>query len=153
MSATFKETEISFLSDPHDPGIFVLDQPHITRDLPTTTVGAAGQTKVPFTDALDQLGIILLELCFGKTLEEQPYRERWPAGQNEREKAVFDVMAARDWQCHVNEEAGLDYAEAVGWCLGGNRSAAPESWREDMLRKVIEPLQRCRDYLTGSGPR
>lgn len=66
-------------------------------------------------------------------------------------KAAFDVAAAQDWQCHVNEKAGLDYAEAVGWCLRGNRSTLPESWRQDMLQKVIQPLQWCSDYLKGSG--
>ena len=65
------------------------------------------------------------------------------------EKAVFDIMAARDWQRHVTEEAGFDYAEAIGWCLGGNRSAPPGRWRQDMLTRVIEPLSRCRDYLAG----
>lgn len=145
---SFKKIDISFLSDPNCPNVFVLDQPHVTRHLSVAAANAAEET-VPFTDALDHLGIILLELCFGRTLEEQPYRKRWPAGGDEREKSGFDIIAARDWQRHVNEEAGPDYAEAVGWCLGGNRSALPERWRQDMLQKVIQPLQRCRDYLVG----
>lgn len=152
MPASFDKTDIVFLGDPSDPNFFILDQPHINRDL------AASRNDTPpgstpqgpgFTDALDHLGILLLELCFGAVLEGQPCRRSWPEGGNERERAVFDVMAARNWQCHVNEEAGLDYAEAVGWCLGGNRSAVPERWRQDMLQKVIQPLQRCLDYLAG----
>ncbi|KAB5577924.1 hypothetical protein GE09DRAFT_1087838 [Coniochaeta sp. 2T2.1] len=166
LPTSFNRTDVSFPSDPDNPNIFLLDQPHITRHLPLPIPPTATATPLdpieqqqppppppPFTDALDNLGIILLELCFGKgTLDQQPHRQRWPPGQNEREKAVFDVMAARDWQCHVGEEAGFDHAEAVGWCLGGNRSAVsslPERWRQDMLTKVIEPLRRCRDYLTG----
>ncbi|KAK3331631.1 hypothetical protein B0T19DRAFT_366751 [Cercophora scortea] len=152
----FRKSEVVFLKDHSaaEPNVFLLDKPHIHRSLtcnkqknqpPTDSTKASR-----FADSLDQLGIMLLELCFGKTLEDQPCRKEWPAGANEAERAVFDVMAARDWQCHVNDEAGLDYAEAVAWCLGGNRST-PDRWRQDMLRKVIQPLQRCRDYLVHAG--
>lgn len=99
------------------------------------------------TESLDQLGILLLELCFGRSLADHPTRKAWPKGANEKERMVFDVMAARDWQCGVNGEAGPDFSEAVAWCLGGNRSALPEVWRQEMLRKVVQPLQRCREYL------
>jgi hypothetical protein len=150
-----RKADISFLSDPANPNLFLLDQPHINRDFAAarqetgTANNVAGPTRLG--DSLDHLGIVLLELCFGGVLEDQPWRKGWPAGGNDREKAVFDVMAARDWQCQVNEEAGSDYAGAVAWCLGGNRSASPDRWRHDMLRKVIQPLQRCRDYLAYPG--
>jgi hypothetical protein len=99
--------------------------------------------------ALDQLGIILLELCFGKTLEQQPCRKQWPNGREAREVTGFDLLAARDWQCQIPEEAGPDYAEAVGWCLDKGKSRSPERWRKDMLQSVVHPLQRCREYLAG----
>ncbi|KAK3370388.1 hypothetical protein B0H63DRAFT_486905 [Podospora didyma] len=149
-ATSFKKTEVHFLSDAKDANLFLLDQPHINRDFQLDGGSPSEQVfnNAPFTDALDHLGIMLLELCFGRILEDQACRKRWPAGGNGKEKAVFDIMAARDWQCQVNEEAGPDYAEAVGWCLGGNRSTPSERWRQEMLRKVIQPLQRCRDYLT-----
>jgi hypothetical protein len=175
MSA-FSKTNIHFPSDANNVGVFILDQPHITSDLgagcqshatpsqpgipmlhsfksfespPTTPQPPA--YKLSFTDALDNLGILLLELCFGRPLESQPSRTRWPAGATPQEKSAFDIMAARTWQCDVLYEAGADYAEAVAWCLGGNRSTPVERWRVEMLRRVVWPLQQCRDYLAYGG--
>ncbi|KAF7558495.1 hypothetical protein G7046_g5664 [Stylonectria norvegica] len=151
---SLRKTDIVFLRDARDPKILRLDEPRVNRELvgqlQQPALGPASQTPT-FSESLDFLGIILLELCFGRILEDHAYRKKWSAGQNDQERAVFDIMAARDWQCHVNEEAGFDYAEAVAWCLGGNRSTPPDRWRQDMLRKVIQPLQRCRDYLVTGG--
>ncbi|KAF5696849.1 hypothetical protein FMUND_15577 [Fusarium mundagurra] len=149
----FRKADIFFKRDPNDSTLLLLDQPHIRRQFdggrkaklpaPATIVSGA-------SDSLDQLGIMLLELCFGKALEDQPCRREWPKGANSKEGAVFDLMAARNWQGQILEEAGFDYAEAVGWCLGGNRSTAPERWRQEMLPKVIQRLQRCRDHLAAA---
>jgi hypothetical protein len=149
----FKKTDILFMPDPNNSNVFLLDQPHINRNLLTIPSGAiTSATNTPeskFSDSLDHLGILLLELCFGRTLESHSCRKRWPAGNTPQEKAGFDVMAARDWQRLVNEEAGPDYADAVAWCLGGNRSSPVDRWRKDMLRQVVGPLVRCLDYLGG----
>jgi hypothetical protein len=157
LSTAFDKSEICFLSDSSDPNVLLLDEPHVTRAFESMCAPkASGQaTKPPsdaFRDALDRLGILLLELCFGSTLQSQPCRKRWPEGDDELQRACFDVMAARNWQCEVNEEAGEDYSEAVAWCLGGNRSAPPDRWRQDMMKKVVQPLQRCRDYLIAGMP-
>ena len=147
MPTSFKATDISFYTDPSHPKVLLLDQPHITRYFLPSTSNTNNGYVTDFTDALDDLGIILLELCFGKVLQAQGYRQDLPPGQTEIEKGAYDVLAARKWQRDVNEEAGFDYAQAVGWCLGGNRSTPPERWRQSMLKQVIQPLQRCRDYL------
>lgn len=49
---------------------------------------------------------------------------------------MFDVAAAKEWHGEVEEDAGYEYAIAVGWCLGGILSAPPDKWREEMLQKV-----------------
>ncbi|KAK5652682.1 hypothetical protein OQA88_10276 [Cercophora sp. LCS_1] len=153
--ARITKTDIHFLSDPDDSNVFLLGQPHIRRsDLveldpgkSTSTTGRA--TTANYSDALDQLGILLLELCFGTVIEAQSYRRERGEGSTDKENACFDVIAARDWQRNVNSEGGHNYAEAVAWCLGGNRSAPPERWRQLMLRRVVQPLQRSRDHLDG----
>lgn len=150
-SASIRKADIHFLGDLDNPNIFLIDQPHINPDFTLTRPEAPAAAKptspISVTEALDHLGIMLLELCFGQALQDQPYRGRWPAGSDERERACFDIMAARDWQREVNDEAGQDFAEAVAWCLGGNRSTPPDKWRQEMLKRVIKPLQRCLDYL------
>lgn len=145
---------IFFASTNEDAPFFRLDQPHISHNFRPSSMQntfSSSEKTFSFADALDHLGILLLELCFGRIMEDQPWRKNLPVGANDREKKGFDILAAREWQCHVNEEAGGDYAEAVAWCLGGNRIAPLERWRQEMLRRVIQPLQRCREYLSNSG--
>ncbi|KAF6839610.1 hypothetical protein CPLU01_01747 [Colletotrichum plurivorum] len=140
-----KKTEVVFLAD--SAGRFHLDQPQVSRSFAQITAGPAESS---ISQSLDHLGVVLLELCFGDVLENQPHRKNWRAGDNDMERAAFDLMAARDWQREVTAEAGPDYSEAVAWCLGGNRSAPPDRWRQEMLRRVVRPLQRCRDYLSNA---
>ena len=154
MPTSFRKTDLLFLTDGKDQNVFLLDQPYVTRDFAVqleNSATTATEKQPVFSDSLDYLAIILLELCFGKILEEQPSRKRWPAGGDKQEKAAFDVLAAREWHCSVNGEAGFNYAEAVGWCLGGNRSTPQDRWRQDMLRNVIQPLKQCCDYLDSGG--
>lgn len=150
-----KRSDIIFFSSTNEGApFFRLDQPHIShnfRPLSAQNTFPSSENMYSFTDALDHLGILLLELCFGKIMEDQSYRKKLPVGANDQEKNGFDILAARDWQCHVNEEAGGDYAEAVSWCLGGNRITPLERWRQEMLRRVIQPLHRCREYLSNTG--
>jgi len=171
-STAFRKTDVFFArSDEEEEdvvgtgktGAFLLDQPLIRRQIhPRSSSppqnGAANNerqekrqhaTVFPLADSLDQLGILLLELCFGRPLENVSYRRGFPVGSTDVERNAFDMAAARQWQCDVNAEAGMAYAEAVAWCLGGNRST-PDRWRQDMLKKVILPLEGCRDYLSGA---
>jgi hypothetical protein len=150
-----KRSDIIFLgANGDDFALFLLDQPHISHTFkPSSTKNAvcALNAAPGFNKALDHLGILLLELCFGQLIEDQRCRKDLPAGANDREKTIFDIAAAREWECQVIEEAGGDYAEAVSWCLGGNRTATPDRWRQIMLRKVIQPLYRCCEYLSNGG--
>lgn len=148
LPATWSKSEIVFISSPETPNVFALDKPHLHRGL-TASAKPEGKASTVY-QSLDLLGIVLLELCFGMLLEDHPCRKRWPRGNNDTEKTAFDFMAAREWQLEVNEEAGPDYADATAWCLGGNRSTPPELWRREMLQKVVQPLERCRQHL-GAG--
>lgn len=147
------KSDIVFFKDGEDARAFKLEEPHVTRQFVETTDEKESKPSASLSRSLDQLGILLLELCFGDVLEEQPCRQQWRSGDSETERRAFDVMAARDWQEHVVEEAGIEYSEAVSWCLGGNRTvpSGPGRWREEMVRRVLQPLQRCRDYLMIDG--
>ncbi|KAL6825996.1 hypothetical protein J3E69DRAFT_280729 [Trichoderma sp. SZMC 28015] len=145
LTSPFCREDITFFSDPTKSNVFLLDQPYIARMLATTT--SEDRVSASLAQSLDQFAILLLELCFGKLLADQPLRKKWPAGETEEEQARLDAMAARDWQCEVADEAGAYYAEAIAWCLGGNRSTSPEKWRQNMLRNVVLPLQHCQEYF------
>jgi hypothetical protein len=156
LPTTWSKSDIVFISRPEQPNILALDQPHLRRGLVSSESQGTPSSEVPgktttVHDFLDLLGILLLELCFGKLLRDQPCRKKLPSGANDLEKMAFDYMAAREWQQEVNEEAGPDFADAVAWCLWGNRSCPPELWRRKMLDEVVRPLEQCRQHLGGGG--
>jgi len=95
------------------------------------------------------LGILLLELCFGRTIDQHPSRPMLPEGVGGAQmRAALDLIAALEWLKDVNDEAGADYTEAVEWCLAGCRTLPSDgSWRKLMVEKVVEPLERCYKYL------
>ncbi|KAJ3454588.1 hypothetical protein MRS44_013188 [Fusarium solani] len=72
MAPYYAQEDGNFKSDPRDSTIFQLDQPHIRRDFDNSLKKTASDSTLgatEFTNALDYLGIILLELCFGKLLK------------------------------------------------------------------------------------
>ncbi|USP72744.1 hypothetical protein yc1106_00018 [Curvularia clavata] len=91
------------------------------------------------------LGILLLELCFGQRLEDHPIRKRHPAGAGEAKQA-FDCVAALKWSQSVSDEGGDDYASAVKWCFMGANSSN-QSWRREVIRNVIRPLEMCQEHF------
>ncbi|KAF2119217.1 hypothetical protein BDV96DRAFT_642255 [Lophiotrema nucula] len=108
----------------------------------------------PFTesDASDcnfySLGILLLELCFGKRLEDYPLRRRHPAGEGDTKNA-FDLMAALRWSAAVVDEGGGDYASAVKWCFTGSANSK-QQWRSEIIRNVIQPLEHCQQHFNAA---
>jgi hypothetical protein len=156
LPTTWSKSDIVFISRPEQPNLFAVDQPHLRHGLTSSEGQGAppseGQGEAAnVQEFLGLLGVLLLELCFGKLLKDQPCRRHWPTGANDEEKRVFDYMAAGDWHQEVNEEAGPDFADAVAWCLWGNRSCAPDLWRRKMLEEVVQPLEQCRQHLVGGG--
>ncbi|KAH0497862.1 hypothetical protein TgHK011_005144 [Trichoderma gracile] len=150
LSVSLKRVDVIFHDATEEGASIRLDEPHISQHF-TGADGVASAGKLSRFVALDRLGIMLLELCFGRTLESQQCRLAFGAGKNDMEKASYDILAARDWLCHVNAEAGPAYADAVSWCLIGNRCTPEEKWRQEMLRKVIEPLRLSCDFLANGG--
>lgn len=100
------------------------------------------------SSSLEMLGIVLLELCFGQLLEEQPFRTKHSGSGCGPIERLFDVAAAKEWHGEVEEKAGCEYAVAVGWCLGGMLSTPSNEWRKEMFQKVVHPLESCYGHLS-----
>lgn len=90
------------------------------------------------------LGILLLELCFGMRLEDHKCRKMHPA--DEEHKQLYDNLAALEWSAHAQEEGGEDYASAVKWCFTPT-SITKQSWRGEIIKNVIQPLETCQKHF------
>lgn len=146
LPASWQKSDIVFYQDSKQPGQYALDRPHLNRGLaPREASGPMTERdrRMQLSSSLEMLGIVLLELCFGKLLEEQPCRTNYSSFGSGPIERVFDVAAAKEWHGEVEEDAGYQYAVAVGWCLGGILSTPSDKWREEMLHKVVHPLELC----------
>lgn len=130
---------IVFLANSNDPLTADLDSPYITREM-SANVGAQP------TDALASLGIRLLELCFGDSLKEMQVRKKLGTGDTVS-APVLDWAAAIEWSKSVSDEAGLEFAGAIDWCLHGNE-LTDSDWRHGFIQNVVLPLQLCLKYLS-----
>ncbi|KAI0895314.1 hypothetical protein F4806DRAFT_503245 [Annulohypoxylon nitens] len=156
----WKKSDIVFFKDEENHSCLRLDQPYLKREF-ITSAGSndgqqdqiAGTTTIysasPGTPrSLELFGIVLLELCFGEPLEKQEIRKELPDGNDELLKYIYDVSAARQWNEEVLEEAGMDFEEAIKWCLQEYRYVSSERWRQEMMHHVVQPLGRCAEWLS-----
>jgi hypothetical protein len=104
------------------------------------------QQDVPeFSNRLQSLGVTLLELGFGSTLESSPF---WKGLEHTVEidrNMVYEI--AEQWNAHMMEEAGHKYADAVSWCF--HAEPKDEDITEEFCSSVIEPLQSTLTELLG----
>jgi hypothetical protein len=85
---------------------------------------------------------VLLELCFGYTLQSTPF---WKKTSD----LVQDRAAAWEWAEKVGKEADERYKHAIDWCLGKwNVRSGDKMWREEFQRIVVEPLREEADRIS-----
>ncbi|MBE3048672.1 hypothetical protein IMZ48_40475, partial [Candidatus Bathyarchaeota archaeon] len=101
LPVSYKTADILFYPDAEDANVLPLDQPYLSCEIHTPPPGTipeeAASKAAILSQCLSQLGIVLLELCFGDLLSEQACRKAWPAGKTEDKRRAFDTMAAQDW--------------------------------------------------------
>ncbi|GIZ45823.1 hypothetical protein CKM354_000897400 [Cercospora kikuchii] len=100
--------------------------------------------------AFSELGIVLLELCFGHPLESHPSWMQLSDGLGPTATGLLvpgpgDLIrkaTACDWVRDVALDAGEKYSHAVEWCL--NRATLKSNtWRLDFAQNVLYPLHTC----------
>jgi len=97
-------------------------------------------TSQPNDNTFPQIGILLLELCFNKTLEQHPQWQTWQQLPNSVADPVLRLAVATTWAKTVEDVWSIEGAQAINWCL---HSARPQSdkWREEFASNVVEPLR------------
>lgn len=122
------------------------DHPYILTDF--------GASKPPSDDTFKALGIVLLELCFGKPLDDHPLWQN-PGFAAARTSPMMRYFVATQWMDDVVGEAGEQYSHALKWCFQqAPASIANEKWRADFAQSVAWPLQECFESMQPrqSGP-
>ena len=94
--------------------LVLLDRPYVSADF-NAAMPADAQIPKQSDRSFACLGIMLLELLFGYTLEEH---ELWQQlGFSDKQNSLHRLMIARQWADEVEGEAGADFSGAVMWCL------------------------------------
>jgi hypothetical protein len=143
LESGWSKDSIYFMCKSTDPLKITLEQPFIGRGLGHPD-REAKTDSTNSENTLPALGIMLMELCFGVPFEEQEFRKKYlsPDGLS---NPYLDLAAAMEWcNSEAAEEAGPEFADAVRFCLG--QFGAPpldEKKRQELMEKVIKPLQFC----------
>ncbi|THY76891.1 hypothetical protein D6C86_02375 [Aureobasidium pullulans] len=135
LEAGWSNGSVFFLVENEKP---CFDRPYLRRNF------AFNSTPIPYTGfdlPFATLGIILLELCFGLTLDDSPYRAKHLAPDGSTNPAQ-DREAAWEWAKDVVGESGQEYARAVQWCLEKWRVREDDpGWRAEFHSNVVEVLE------------
>lgn len=142
-------------------GRWTADDVHFSHDV-TAAPGTALEYDKPFflarfgavtaanDDRFKSLGALLLELCFGKPLDQHVL---WQQAGFAMAKAnpMMRRFVACEWAKDVEGEAGEQYASAVRFCLHQSPAVlTDDKWRVDFAQAVVWPLQQCHESMQPS---
>ncbi|KAB2579826.1 hypothetical protein DBV05_g1418 [Lasiodiplodia theobromae] len=131
-------TKSDILFPRHGDNVAV-EEPFVSRGLST---GVLDGSMPASSHGIVSLGIMLLELAFNMTLEEYDRERKYVSPEGKRD-AQLTWLAAVNWSNSAAEDAGIDFADAVKWCLQGQLIAVQDKeWRKELVANVLEPLQR-----------
>ena len=96
----------------------IVDQSYISPSHDRTT---NTKPQESMTLAIFCLGVILLELWFGESLEDQLLRNQY-LGPDGCPNDFTDFTTAAAWHCQIAEDAGTQLAEVIRSCIFCNSS-------------------------------
>lgn len=152
LHSQWSKEDIIFDMDPQDTGCIQIDQSYMLRAV--SAKPAAPASFASSDRSLHTLGILLIELCFGTALEDHEMRRQYQSSIRQQDvapdlAATLDLAVALEWSRSVYREAGETYADAVNWCLRGQRAGAKDDkWREELFANVVRPLQSCHEIMS-----
>lgn len=124
------------------------DKPYFLARL--TPAGIAHTPSAKEDQSFWTLGIVLLELCFGRRLESHPLWSDTNIPRNSLDSCHRQIVAQK-WAKDIELEASEDFAKAVKWCLQeAPTTVTTDPWRQDYVQNVLQPLTRCYESMTRS---
>lgn len=106
-----------------------------------------GSSSLDQDFGLQTLGVVLLELCFGKAIEDHPMRQKY-LSNDAFSDVVHDVAIAQLWYPDAMNETGTQVLDAIDWCLSNNVAVRSGEWRHRFVENVMLPL---RDFQANMG--
>ena len=135
----------------HQNSRVLVDDPYIVHFFPSKgshntasePLKPAAGTRFADRESLSNLGILLLELCFGQPIESQEIRKRH-LGFDGKPHSGTDYMTARDWTEMVFEEDPA-FEHIIRCCVYCIFEEKPDwkskSFTQAVYTRVVEPLE------------
>lgn len=144
-SKQWEAADIRFPVQTDRDSTVIFDKPYISADFNASLARAERSLKK--TDkSFACLGIMLLELLFGRCLEDHELWQR--IATDDKANTVSRLMIARQWADDVEDEAGPDFSAAVMWCLNESPTTLEgNQWRRDLADRVVLPIQNCCEWM------
>ncbi|PMD45595.1 hypothetical protein L207DRAFT_578504 [Hyaloscypha variabilis F] len=139
LQTSWDNRKIVFFSSFTDSSKILMDKPFLSGDhFHPDAKDSLSVTYGPGDLVVESLGIALLELCFGKTLETFPeYKDMG----NVKPSHSFSRGFATDLLPRAYKQLGSEFADAIAWCLAHRQlNLEDESWRNELFNNVIVPL-------------
>lgn len=147
---SWSKNDIYFVKAAEGSPIF--DRPYITRSfrssLGSDSIASGNKASVRDNSAksMEALGIMLLELCFGQAIEDQPFRKKYLGADGQPNDMTDFCTAKQWWQDHALGEGGPEFHTAIRRCLFCAFAPKSTSLEDDELcaalySEVIEPLE------------
>ena len=128
---------------------FVLCEAAVERRQPRGDFGTADR-EADHSNVLLALGILIMELWFGQTIESRSFWRKYCDGEG-RETEFTSLMAAMEWQKKAKDEGGVVLDEVVSRCIRGNFGLAAMNLNEAecvgaVHDHVVKPLEGLFSY-------
>jgi len=140
-----KKNVLVELSDETDATALGIRKVYILPPDGTTAAKSNRRVNVDCSKSISNLGILLLELCFGRRLEDYPGWQKF-LGVNGYENESTCIVTALEWQKKVYGEVGPELAEAIRRCLVfafefSSRTLDDETLANSFLNQVLRPIE------------
>jgi hypothetical protein len=114
----------------------------LLSDLPS--LGSSAPQVDKARASLFAIGVLLLELLFRETFEQQPFRAQFLNNMGQANEAT-DLCAALQWHQRVAEECGYELSDAIRRCIVCAFDAPPNlgdpGFIEAVWYGVVKPLE------------
>jgi hypothetical protein len=127
----------------------LIEHPYIQNSFPSKKIGTSPAhtppppTRFAVRNSLSNLGILLLELCFGQAIENQDMRKCYLGADGKAHEGT-DYMTARDWaEIVCDEEPALEHIiKCCVFCVFEEKADWDnKKFTQAVYASVVEPLE------------